>query len=151
MGAGSCSCVVFLGAYSTVVLLAFIVVTVLYSTHGSMDCSDTISGAHTQVKRLVHVDFLNMDKSLNTDGDITDKQEVATEEDQHIVGCNYGEEAVFTLLECLVRVSIFVSFIYMCCGACGQLRTVYLKRHKRSLKKREKKVANLMSLGWVGV
>ena len=106
MGAGSCSCVFFLGADSTVVLLAFIVVTVLYSTHGSMDCSDTISGAHTQVKRLVHVD---MDKSLNTDGDITDKQEVATEEDQHIVFCNCGEEAVFTLFECLVHVSIFMS------------------------------------------
>ena len=73
---------------------------------------------------MVHVDFLNMDKSINTDGDIT-----------------------ITLFECLVLVSIFVGFIYMSCGACGQLRTVYnLKRHERSQTKREKIVVNLREL-----
>ena len=31
----------------------------------------------------------------------------------------------------------------MSCGCCGHLKTVYLKRHKRSVKKRERKEANL--------
>ena len=64
MGAGSCSCFIF--------------------HKGSLDCSDTISGDNTQVKRLVHIDFLNLDKSLNTDGDITGKQEFGTDEEQHM-------------------------------------------------------------------
>ena len=45
---------------------------------------------YDQVKRLVHIDFLNMDKSRNTDGDITNKQDVDTDEEQHIVYCNCG-------------------------------------------------------------
>ena len=33
---------------------------------------------------MVHIDFLNLDKSLNTDGDITGKQEFGTDEEQHM-------------------------------------------------------------------
>ena len=84
----------------------------------------------------MHDDFFNYDKSFNTDGDITDKQEVC-ELDQHIVYCNCRKEAIFTLFDCLALVSILVGFIYMSCRACGQLKTIYLKRHERSLKKLE--------------
>ena len=72
MGTSSCSCMVVLSAYSTLVSLAFIIVTILLSKHGSLKCSDTVSGHNSEVKHLVHVDFLNMDKSLNGD-DITDQ------------------------------------------------------------------------------
>ena len=72
METSSCAYEFVLSAYSTLVSLAFMVVTVLYSTHGSLECSDTVNGDNSKVKRLVHVDFLNMDKSLNGD-DITDQ------------------------------------------------------------------------------
>ena len=83
------------------VSIAFVVVAVLYTTQGSSVCSDSISD-NIQVKKLVHVDFMNYDKSVNTDGDITDKQEVGKDEDQHIVYCNCRKEAIFMLFDCLV-------------------------------------------------
>ena len=43
MGSGSCSCLVLLGSYSMMVSIAFVVVTVLYTTSGSSVCSDTRS------------------------------------------------------------------------------------------------------------
>ena len=70
MGSGSCSCLVFLGAYSMMVSIAFVVVAVLYTTQGSSVCSDTFSD-NAHFKKLVHVDFMNYDNSDNTGGDNT--------------------------------------------------------------------------------
>ena len=95
MGNSSCSCVVVLSRYSTLVSLAFIIVTILYSTLGALDYSDTVSGDNSEVKHLVHMNFLNMDKSLNG-GDITD-QVVDADEDKHMVYCDCGQETLFSV------------------------------------------------------
>ena len=70
-------------AYSALVSLAFIIVNILLTTHGSFECSDTVSGYNYEVKRLVHMHFLNMDKSINGD-DITD-QVVDADEDAIVI------------------------------------------------------------------
>ena len=120
--------------------IAFMVVTVLYTTSGSSVCSDTISD-NAHVKKLVHMDFMSYDNSHNNNGD--DKQEVDKDKEHHTVYCDCGRQAIFTLFECIVLVAILAGFIYMSCACCGHLKTIYLKKHESQLKKREKKEANL--------
>ena len=73
------------------VSIAFVVVTVLYTTSGSSVCSsDTISD-NAHVKKLVHVDLLNYDNSHNG----YDKQEVEEDEMQHTVLFECGHQAIF--------------------------------------------------------
>ena len=61
-------CLIIVSAYSTAISLAFIIVTILFSTQGSLD-SDVVSGENSEIKKLIHLDFINLDKSLNA-GDI---------------------------------------------------------------------------------
>ena len=96
--------------------IAFVVVTILYTTTESSVCSsDTISD-NAHVKKLVHVDLLNHDNSHNGE-DKGMKQEVDDDELQHTVLCDCGRQAIFALFECIVLVAILVGFIYMCCAA----------------------------------
>ena len=71
------------------------------------------------------------------------KQEVDDDELQHTVLCDCGRQAIFALFECIVLVAILVGFLYMCCGCCAHLKTVYLKRHESQIKKKERREANL--------
>lgn len=65
----SCSCLVIVTAYAAVISLAFVIMTVLYSTQGSVDCGATVfSGDSKQAvsAKVTHFDILNMEivKSL---------------------------------------------------------------------------------------
>ena len=60
---GSCSCLVAVGVYSMIILLAFIVVTALYVTSSS-ECKTKPNHAQN-IKELVHYDILAVDNSVN--------------------------------------------------------------------------------------
>ena len=88
-------------AYSTAISLVFtIIVTILFSTQGSLDC-DVVSGENSQIKKLIHVDFLNLDKSLNggdIDGEKITKQEGSGDETEHVVICDCGSKSYLPFL-----------------------------------------------------
>ena len=118
-------------AYSTAISLAFIIVKVLYSTQGSIDC-DFVSGTNSEIKKFTHIYFLNLDKSLNVgdlDGKRITEEKVPAGQTDHVVICDCNSELVFSIIEKIVLSAIFIGFLWMTCGVCGQLRTVYLGRH----------------------
>ena len=55
MGSWACSCLEAVGAYSVLISLAFVIVTVLYSTYSS-ECETTADTAQN-IKKLVHYDI----------------------------------------------------------------------------------------------
>ena len=146
--ASNCSCLIIVSAYSTAISLAFIIVTILFSTQGSLDC-DVVSGENSEIKKLIHMDFLNLDKSLNRgdiDGKKITKEEVSGDETEHVVICDCGSELVFGIFEIIVLSAIFIRFFWMACAGFGQLRTVYLARHERVLDPKKQKMDNLKKM-----
>ena len=92
-----------------------------------------VSGENSEIKKLIHVDFLNLDKSLNggdVNGKRNTKEEVSGDETEHVVICYCGSELVFGIFEIIVLSAICIGFLSMPCAGCGQLRTVYLARHE---------------------
>ena len=53
MGSGACSCLVAVGVYSVIILLAFVIVTILYVTAGS-DCTGVRADHAQNIKKQVH-------------------------------------------------------------------------------------------------
>ena len=101
---------------------------VLYSTQGSVNC-DVVSGKNSEIKKIAHIDFLNLDKSLNAgdlDGKRITEEKVPAGQTDHVVICDCNSELVFSIFEIILLSSIFIGFLWMTCGGCGQLRTVYL-------------------------
>ena len=146
--ASQCSCLILVSAYSTATSLAFIIVTVLYSTQGSIDC-DVVTGENSEIKKLIHVDFLNLDKSLNADdldGKMITEEEISGDETEHLVICDCGSELVFGIFEIIALSAIFIGFLWMTCAGCGQLRTVYMGRHERALERKKQKMDNLKKM-----
>ena len=137
--ASNCSCLIIVSAYSTAISLAFIIVTILFSTQGSLDC-DVVSGENSEIKKLIHMDFLNLDKSLNRgdiDGKKITKEEVSGDETEHVVICDCGSELVFGIFKIIALSAIFIGLLWMTSAGCGQLRTLYLARHERALERKK--------------
>ena len=108
-----------------------------------------MSGENSEIRKLIHVNFLNLDKSLNG-GDITGEkittQEVSGDEKEHVVFCDCCSEMGFGIFEIIVLTSIFIGFCWMTCAGCGQQRTVYLARHERALERKKHKMDDLKRL-----
>ena len=121
------SCLILVSAYSTSISLAFIIVTVLYSTQGSLDC-DIVTGENSEIKKLIHVDFLNPDKSLNAgdlDGKRNTEEEIAGGETEHVVICDCGSELVFGIFE-IIDYSFICHFHWVSLDdLCGLWATSY--------------------------
>ena len=108
--ASQCSCLILVSAYSTAISLAFIIVKVLYSTQGSIDC-DFVSGTNSELKKFTHIYFLNLDKSLNVgdlDGKRITEEEISGGETEVVVICDCGSELVFGIFEIIVLSAIFI-------------------------------------------
>ena len=142
------SCLILVSAYSTAISLAFIIVVVLYSTQGSVDC-DVVSGKNSEIKKISHIDFFNRDKSLNAgekDGKRITEEKVPAGQTDHVVICDCNSELVFSIFVIIVLSANFLGFLWMTCGMCGQLRTVYNGRHERALEKKKEKMDRLKKM-----
>ena len=113
MAASQCSCLILVSAYSTAISVAFIIVVVLYSTQGSVNC-DVVSGKNSEIKKIAHIDFLNLDKSLNAgdlDGKRITEEKVPAGQTDHVVICDCNSELVFSIIEIIVLSAIFIGFL----------------------------------------
>ena len=144
MGSTSCSYLVVVTAYAAVISLAFVIMTVLYSTQGSLDCGATVfSGDSKQTvsTKVTHFDILNMDKSENGDSKVKDVT-VDEKDGKQVIFCNCGSSLVFGLFKTVVFITIFVGMRWMTCSCCGQARNIYQDRYKKAEMKRKEKEKN---------
>ena len=93
MGSGACSCLVAVGAYSVIISLAFVIITILQATAAS-DWTGVSADHAENIKKLVHYDILAIDKSKNG-GETVEK--VDDDGKAQTIVCNYGEKAVLTI------------------------------------------------------
>ena len=134
MGSAACGCLVAVGAYSVIISLAFVIVTILYSLESS-DCTGVTVDHEQNIKKLVHYDIFAVDNSKNC-GETVEK--VDKDGEAQTIICNCGEKAILTIFEMVVLIAIAIGMVYVACGVCGHFRSVYLKRQQVALPKKEK-------------
>ena len=136
-------------AYAAVISLAFVIMTVLYSTQGSVDCGATVflgDSKQAVSAKVTHFDILNMDKSENGDSKVTDVT-VDEKDGKQVIFCDCGSSVVFGLFEIVVFIAIFVGMSWMCCSCCRQARNIYQDRYKKAeMKKKGKEKAKIENL-----
>ena len=145
----SCTCLVIVTANAAVISLAFVIMTVLYSTQGSLDCGATVfSGDSKQAvsTKVTHFDILNMDKFEKGDSKVKDVT-VDEKDGKQVIFCDCGSSVVFGLFETVVFIAIFVGMSWMTCSCCGQARNIYQDRYKKAeMKKKGKEKAKIDNL-----